>query len=89
MRLEFAGQIFEKLSNIKFHVRLEFAGQIFEKLSNIKFHVRLEFAGQIFEKLSNMKFHENPFPVSRAVPCGRTDRHDEASSHLSQFCHRA
>ena len=35
--------------------------------------LEFEFSGHIFEKLSNIKFHENPFPVSRAVPCGRTD----------------
>ena len=27
--------------------------------------------------------------VRAVVPCGRTDRHDEAISHLLQFCERA
>jgi len=48
---------------------------------------------QIFEKHSNVKFHENPSSGSRAVPCGqtngRTDIHEEANSHFSQFCERA
>jgi hypothetical protein len=34
----------------------------------------LEFSGQIFENNSNIKFNENPSNVSRAVPCGRTDK---------------
>jgi len=29
--------------------------------------------GQIFEKASLIKFHETPSPVSRSVPCGKTD----------------
>jgi len=27
-------------------------------------------------------------PMGRDVPCGRTDRHDEAYSRFSQFCER-
>ena len=45
--------------------------------------------GQIFEKTSNAKFHKIPSSGSRAVPRGRTDRHDKASSRFSQFCERA
>jgi len=41
--------------------------------------MKLEFIWQIFEKYLNIKFHENPSSDSR-VPCGRTDRHDEANS---------
>ena len=44
---------------------------------------------QIFEKYSNIKFRENPSSESRGVPCGQTDRHDEANSRFSQFCERA
>ena len=40
--------------------------------------IKLEFSRQIFEKYSNIKFHENPYSGSRFVPCGQTDRHDEA-----------
>ena len=51
--------------------------------------MKLEFSRQIFEKYSNIKFHENPSSGSRVVPYGRTDRrtnkHDEANSHYSQF----
>ena len=42
----------------------------------------LEFSQQIFEKSSNIKFYENPPNGSRVVPCGRTDRHDEANSRF-------
>jgi hypothetical protein len=51
--------------------------------------MKFEFPSQIFENSSNIKFHENPSSGSRTVPCGRTDRHDEANSHFSQFCERA
>jgi len=50
--------------------------------------MEIQFSRQIFEKCSNIKFHENPSSVSRVVPCGRTDRHDEASSPFSQLCER-
>jgi hypothetical protein len=33
----------------------------------------------------NIKFDENSFSGSRVVPCGQTDRHDEANSRFSQF----
>jgi hypothetical protein len=45
-----------------------------------------EISRQIFEKSSTIKFHENLSSGSRAVPCGRTDRHDEANRRFSQFC---
>jgi hypothetical protein len=32
----------------------------------------------MFEKSSNTKFHQNPSSGSQVVPCGQTDRHDEA-----------
>jgi len=32
---------------------------------------------------------ENPYNMRRVVPCGRTDRHDEANSPFSKFCERA
>jgi len=48
--------------------------------------MKLEFPRQIFEKYSNIKFHKNPTSGSRVVPCGWTDRHDEANSLFSQFC---
>jgi hypothetical protein len=41
--------------------------------------MKIEFSGQIFEKYSNIKSHENPSFGSRVVPCGQTDRHDEAN----------
>jgi len=49
----------------------------------------LEFSRQFFEKYWNFKFHKNLSSGSRVVPCGRTDRHDEANSRFSQFCERA
>ena len=48
-----------------------------------------EFSRQIFEKWSDIKFHENPAGGSRAVPQGRSARHDGANSRLSQFCEGA
>jgi hypothetical protein len=33
-----------------------------------------------------MKFHENSSSGNRVVPCGQTDRHDEANNRFSQFC---
>jgi len=48
-----------------------------------------EFSRQILEKSSNIKFHENPSSEGRAVPCGGTDRYDEANSRCSSFCQRA
>ena len=50
---------------------------------------KLEFATQIFEKDPNSKFHENLSSGSRAVPCGRMDRHYEANNRFSQFLERA
>jgi hypothetical protein len=50
--------------------------------------MKLEFSGQIFEKSLNIKFHENTSIGSR-VRYGRTDWHDEANSHFSQFCESA
>jgi hypothetical protein len=51
--------------------------------------MKLEFSQQIFEKSSNNKFHQYPSSESRVVPCGWTDRYDEANSRFSQFCERA
>ena len=42
--------------------------------------MKLEFSWRIFEKYSNIKFHENLSSGSRAVPCGWTDRYNEANS---------
>ena len=50
--------------------------------------MNVEFPRQIFEKYSHVKFHENPPSGSRVVPCGQTDRHDEANNRFSQFCER-
>jgi len=33
-----------------------------------------------FRNILRYKIHENPSSVSLIVPCGRTDRHDEANS---------
>jgi hypothetical protein len=51
--------------------------------------MQLELSRQIVEKYSNIKFNENPSSGSRVVPCGRTDRQDEANSRFSQFWERA
>ena len=47
--------------------------------------MNLEFSQQIFEKYSDIKFNENASSGSRAVPCGRTDRHDEANSRFANL----
>ena len=47
--------------------------------------MKLEFSRQVFENYPNIKFHENPSSVSRIVPCGRTDGHDEANNDFSKF----
>ena len=44
---------------------------------------KIEVSRQTYQKCSNMKCHENPSIWSRVVPCGRTDRLDEANS---RFC---
>ena len=41
--------------------------------------MKFDFSAQIIEKHSNIKFHENPSTKSRVVPCGQTDRYDEAT----------
>jgi len=51
--------------------------------------MKVEVSRHIFGKSSNIKFHKNPSSGSRAVPCGRTEGHDEANSRFSQFRERA
>jgi len=50
--------------------------------------MKLEFSQQIFAKYPNIKFHENLSCGRWVVPCGQTDRHDEANSCFLQFCQR-
>ena len=48
--------------------------------------IKLDFTSTNFQrKYPNIKFHENLSGGSRAVPCGRAGRHDEANSHFSQY----
>ena len=47
--------------------------------------MKLEFSQQSFENTLNTKFHENPSSGSQDVPCGQTDRHDEADSRIRNF----
>ena len=42
-----------------------------------------------FRKSRNIKFHQNPSSGSWVVPCGQTDKYDEANSRFSQFYERA
>jgi hypothetical protein len=44
------------------------------------------FLSDFNEKYENIKFHENPSSGIRLVPCGRTDKHDEAKSRFTQCC---
>jgi hypothetical protein len=41
--------------------------------------MEIEFSQPIFDKSSNIKFNEDPYSGSRVVPCGQTDRHNEAT----------
>ena len=41
-----------------------------------------------FRKFLDTSSLENPFSGSRVVPCGQTDRYDEANCRFSQFCER-
>ena len=43
------------------------------------------FSTDFRKKSSNIKFHENPSSGSRAVPCGQTDRHDEANGRFKKI----
>jgi hypothetical protein len=36
-------------------------------------------------KVTSTEFHKNPTDWSRVIPCGRTDRHDEANCCFSQL----
>jgi len=38
------------------------------------------------KKSSNIEFNETPPSGNRAVPCGRTDRHNEPNSRFAWFC---
>ena len=40
------------------------------------------FFDRFSKKYSNIKFHENPSSGSRVVPCGRTNRYDEANGRF-------
>jgi hypothetical protein len=51
--------------------------------------MKLEYSRQIFEKSSKTNFNKNLSSGMRAVPCGRSDRQDEANNRLSQFFERA
>ena len=47
------------------------------------FNETSNFVDGFSKKFSNIKFHENQASGSRVVPCGQTDRHDEANSSFS------
>jgi len=50
--------------------------------------MELEFSRQIFVESSNINFREYSSSGSQVVPCGWTDRHDEANSGFWEFCER-
>jgi hypothetical protein len=45
-----------------------------------EFNENLNFLYRFLEKYSKTKFHENSPSECRVVPCGRTDRNDEAKT---------
>jgi hypothetical protein len=53
------------------------------------FNETLTFSTDFRKKILNIKFYQNPSNGSRVVPCGRTDRHDEADRCFSQLCNGA
>ena len=82
-----------KLLNMEcaFRVSLHFSETFFiirsierNMIKNVKYPLFLSDFGKIF----STKFHQNPSSGSQVVPCGRTDGHDEANSHFSQFCEK-
>ena len=46
------------------------------------FKCNLNLLGRVSQITQIIKFHENPSSGSQVVPCGRTDRHDEAKYSL-------
>jgi len=57
---------------IGLHVKYRYSCQIVTKL---------DFSRQILKNV-HIKFHENPSGGSQYVPCGRTDRYEEANSRF-------
>jgi len=51
--------------------------------------MRRDISRRIPKIFSNTKFDENQPIVTRFVLCRRTDRDDESSSRLPQFCEKA
>ena len=49
--------------------------------------IKLTFLDSFQKKILHIKFYQNPPSGCRVVPCGCTDRHDEANNHFSQFCY--
>jgi hypothetical protein len=41
------------------------------------------------KKLPSFKYYQHPSNASRFIPCGRTDRYDEANNRFTQFCESA
>ena len=51
--------------------------------------IKLEFSQQTLEKYSNIQFNENRSVGAEFNADGRTDRHDDTNSRVSQFCEHA
>jgi len=47
--------------------------------------MKYEYSAQGFERYSNVKFNDNPSIRRRVVPCGLTERRDEANGHFLRF----
>ena len=66
------------------HAPCYFVICVYSFLSTLSYK-RYDFREKKFEKHSNIIFYENPSSGSRVVPCGQTDRHDEANSRFRNF----
>jgi hypothetical protein len=70
-----------------------YTGLYVKKRYSCEILMKHEIFRQILEQYSNINFHENPYSMNGVfmygLAEGRTDRHDEANSHFSQFGERA
>ena len=80
--------------------KTEFSRHIFEKYSDFRFnplnaelnpicHLLALFGAHHIFHVSGLRIKDNPISGSRVIPCGWTERHDDADSHFSKIYERA